>query len=95
MLHVQKLLREHGVVCITRDGAGANAVWLVEQPGTLLHAYKENVVIVQDPVPNEVSSSAVRKELEEGRSIKYLVPTGVEDYIRHHPSLYGRGRWHG
>ena len=78
-------------MCISRDGAGANAAWLLGQPGTLLHQYRENVVFVQDPVPNEVSSSAVRRELEAGRSVKYLVPPGVEEYIRKH-GLYGTGK---
>lgn len=78
------------MVCITRDGAGANAAWLLAQPGTLLHQYRDNVIVVQDPVPNEVSSSAVRRELKEQRSVKYLIDPGVEEYIRKH-GLYGTG----
>ena len=77
-------------MCITRDGAGANAAWLIVQPGTLLHQYHDNVIIVQDPVPNEVSSSAVRRLLKAGRSVKYLIAPAVEEYIRRH-GLYGTG----
>jgi nicotinamide mononucleotide adenylyltransferase len=84
------LLKNHGVVCITRDGAGANAAWLLNQPGTLLYQYRDNVILVQDPVPNEISSSAVRRELKEGRSVKYLIAPAVEEYIRQH-GLYGTG----
>ncbi|KAL4529307.1 hypothetical protein Ndes2437B_g09097 [Nannochloris sp. 'desiccata'] len=84
------LLKNHGVVCITRDGAGANAAWLLSQPGTLLYQYRDNVILLQDPVPNEISSSAVRRELKEGRSVKYLLAPAVEGYIRKH-GLYGSG----
>ena len=37
----------------------------------------------------EVSSKAIRERLREGRSIRYLVPDGVYDYIREH-TLYRR-----
>ena len=84
------VLKKHGVVCITRDGAGANASRLFSQPGTLLYQYRENVILVQDPVPNEISSSSVRRELKEGRSVKYLLAPAVEEYIRKH-GLYGSG----
>jgi nicotinamide mononucleotide adenylyltransferase len=85
---LETLLKNHGVVCITRDGAGANAAWLLNQPGTLLYQYRDNVILVQDPVPNEISSSAVRRELKAKKSVKYLVDPRVEEYIRKH-GLYG------
>ena len=87
---LETLLKDHGIVCITRDGAGANAAWLLNQPGTLLYQYRDNVILVQDPVPNEISSSAVRRELRENRPVKYLVAPAVEEYIRKH-GLYGTG----
>jgi len=85
---LETLLKKHGVVCISRDGAGANAVRLLSQPGTLLYQYRDNVILLQDPVPNEISSSAVRRELKEGRSVKSLIAPAVEEYIQKH-GLYG------
>lgn len=38
----------------------------------------------------DISSSEVRKRVAEGRSIRYLVPAGVADYIREH-GLYRTG----
>jgi len=93
---LEKLLSDHGVVCISRDGAGIEAGALLEaskitNPDSLLNRYKDNIVLIQDPVPNEVSSSAVRHELEQGRSVRYLVPDSVIDYIHQH-GLYGGKR---
>jgi len=87
---LEQLLTEHGVVCISRDGAGVAAGAQLEQPGTLLNRHQANVLLVQDPVPNEVSSSAVRHELEQGRSVKYLLPDAVIEYVHRH-GLYGVG----
>ena len=43
------------------------------------------------PVPRlEISSTAVRRRLAEGRSIRYWVPPAVEAYIRQH-ALYAPG----
>lgn len=85
------MLSEHGIVCISRDGAGIEAAALIQQPGTLLHKYKDNIIIVQDPIPNEVSSSLVRHEIEQGHSVRYIVPDGVLSYIYEH-GLYGANR---
>lgn len=85
---LEKLLAEHGVVCISRHGAETARV--LDRQGSLLHTYRSNVAIIQDPVPNEVSSSRVRHELEQGHSVRYLVPDGVIDYI-HQQELYKSG----
>lgn len=85
---LDKLLRDHGVVCISR-GAVETAE-LVERPGSLLHAHRSNITIIQEPVPNEISSSLVRQELANGRSVKYLVPEQVLQYI-YDRRLYGTG----
>ncbi|KFM27235.1 Nicotinamide mononucleotide adenylyltransferase 1 [Auxenochlorella protothecoides] len=76
------LLSQHGVVCVTRGGA--RALSLLETPGTLLHQHAGRVSIVQEPVPTDISSSLVRKELEQGRSVRYLVPDDALTHIYTH-----------
>eukprot|EP00887_Chlorella_sp_A99_P005479 scaffold1.g5479.t1 len=85
---LETLLSRHGVVCITRSGSETAKV--LDRPGTLLNAYRGNVAILQDPVPNEVSSSRVRHELEQGHSVRYLLPDAVINHVYRH-GLYGTG----
>ena len=54
---LQTLLSNHGVVCVSRNGS--DVARLLDRPGTLLHSYRRNVTVVEEPVPNEISSSRV------------------------------------
>ncbi|EFN52984.1 hypothetical protein CHLNCDRAFT_26277, partial [Chlorella variabilis] len=93
---LETLLSNHGVVCVSRNGS--DVARLLDRPGTLLHSYRRNVTVVEEPVPNEISSSRVRHELEQGHSVRYLTPASVVRYIYDH-GLYGtaaagqRPRW--
>lgn len=80
----QSLLSEHGVVCISRSGGGTAAAALLQRPGALLHKHRANVTLVQEPVPNQVSSSLVRHQLQQGHSVRYLLPEPVRQYIYNH-----------
>ena len=53
----QTLLSQHGVVCVSR--AGSDTPRLLDRPGTLLNTYRHNIALVEEPVPNEISSSRV------------------------------------
>lgn len=50
---------------------GSDTAQLLDRPGSLLHTYRRNVTLVQEPVPNEISSSRVRPRL----AAAYVVPT--------------------
>jgi nicotinamide mononucleotide adenylyltransferase len=56
----------------------------VDTEGSLLNKYQSNILIVQNPIPNDISSSLVRQEVQQGNSVKYLVPDAVLEYIAHH-----------
>ncbi len=45
---------------------------------------RSNIEIVRPSVTNDVSSTVVRRLLKQKRSIKYLVPDLVCDYIQRH-----------
>jgi len=94
------LLREHGVVCVAREGTDLEGLFAdgggSPDRGTgngmtnVLRDNREHVIFVRDPVPNSLSSTRVRGELEAGRSAAGLVPRGVLRYIREH-GLYAAG----
>lgn len=63
-----------------RRGAGLKR--LLAKPGTLLHEYAHNVIVVEDPVATDISSTKLRQQMAEGRSIRYLTPDAVIDYMR-------------
>ncbi|GFR44446.1 hypothetical protein Agub_g5657, partial [Astrephomene gubernaculifera] len=52
------ILREHGVVCVDREGADLED--LLNKPGNVLYDNRDRIVVVYDKVGNTVSSSKVR-----------------------------------
>ncbi|GIL89679.1 hypothetical protein Vretimale_16649 [Volvox reticuliferus] len=83
------ILREHGVVCIAREGT--NLEQLINCPGSILYDFRDRIIIVYDKVGNSISSSKVRQELATGRPVRYLVPRMVLSYI-YQKGLYGTSR---
>jgi hypothetical protein len=60
--------------------------------GRLLADHREHIIVVRDPVPNAVSSTRVREELEAGRSAAYLSPAPVLRYALEHGLYTARPR---
>lgn len=78
--------KEHGLVCITREEA--NIPELLEAT-PLLKRVGKDIIVVDEPVPNQISSSRLRAEVAHGHSIKYLTPDSVIQYIERQ-KLYKR-----
>jgi nicotinate-nucleotide adenylyltransferase len=76
-----ELLREVDFVIARRPGSVID--WDALPPE--FHILKANVV---DAPLIDISATEIRQRLREGRSIRYLVPPEVEQYIRDH-HLYG------
>jgi nicotinamide mononucleotide adenylyltransferase len=76
------VLREHGIVVVCRAGTDVQA--LLQQPGSLLAQHQQHVVVVQEPVSNDISSTKVRQLLAAGQPVRYLLPEGVLAYIQQH-----------
>ena len=67
---VQTLLSQHGVVCVSR--VGSDTARLLDRPGSLLHTYRRNVVLVDEPLLNEISSSKVSSWFAEGNGPRFV-----------------------
>ncbi len=76
--HYEKLIQETNIIVVNRPG-GKNH--LIQEK---INEYKElfggNIIQVKTPLI-DISSSNIRDRVKNGRSIKYLLPENVEDYI--------------
>ncbi|XVF77073.1 hypothetical protein PTKIN_Ptkin14bG0010600 [Pterospermum kingtungense] len=76
---VRTICRDYGVVCIRREGLDVEKTIYEDE---ILNENKDNIKIVDELVPNQISSTRVRECIARGLSIKYLTTDEVIDYIR-------------
>lgn len=55
---------------------------------TILKYLQRNISIVTEWIPNEVSSTMVRRLLKRGKSVKYILNDNLIEYIKKN-NLYG------
>ncbi|XXG50576.1 hypothetical protein AAC387_Pa02g4562 [Persea americana] len=75
---VRAICRDHGVVCIHREGKDIEKIIAADD---ILCENKSNIIVVDEMVPNQISSTRVRECIMRGQSVKYLMPDEVIDYI--------------
>ncbi|XP_072306259.1 nicotinamide/nicotinic acid mononucleotide adenylyltransferase 1 [Eucyclogobius newberryi] len=78
---IEEIVGCFGLVCITRTGN--EPLKFIHQSDTLWK-HRNNIHIVQEWVTNEISATHVRRALRRGRSVRYLLPDKVLNYIRQH-----------
>lgn len=81
---IENIVRDYGIVVITRSDTSPQQ--FIDSHKILLQC-KENISIVEEWIPNEISATKIRKAISENESIKYLVPDSVIEYIKEH-NLY-------
>ncbi|XP_055696877.1 nicotinamide/nicotinic acid mononucleotide adenylyltransferase 3 isoform X3 [Phlebotomus papatasi] len=82
---IEAILGHHGIVVISRSGSNPEQFIFNSD---LLSKYRRNIEIVTNWVPNEVSSSMIRRLVSRGQSVKYLLDDSVIEYIMKN-SLFG------
>ncbi|XP_010483049.1 PREDICTED: nicotinamide/nicotinic acid mononucleotide adenylyltransferase-like [Camelina sativa] len=78
---VRTICKEYGIVCIRREGQDVENMISGDE---ILNENRANIKIVDNIVPNQISSSRLRQCISQGLSVKYLTGDGVIDYIRQH-----------
>ncbi|XP_037732576.1 nicotinamide/nicotinic acid mononucleotide adenylyltransferase 3 isoform X2 [Drosophila subpulchrella] len=76
---IEDIVANHGLVVITR--AGSNPGKFIFD-SDILTKYQNNITLITNWVPNEVSSSLIRRLLGRGQSVKYLLDDLVLEYIK-------------
>ncbi|XP_010252778.1 PREDICTED: nicotinamide/nicotinic acid mononucleotide adenylyltransferase isoform X1 [Nelumbo nucifera] len=83
---VRTICRDYGVVCIRREGKDIEKIISEDE---ILNENKANIKIVDEHVPNQISSTRLRECISKGLSVKYLTADEVIDYIRQQ-NLYSK-----
>ncbi|XP_077259600.1 nicotinamide mononucleotide adenylyltransferase isoform X3 [Temnothorax americanus] len=75
---IDAIVGEYGLVVITREGSNPNKFIY---DSDILSKHMNNICIVTEWIPNEVSSTRIRRALKRGESVRYLLQDSVIDYI--------------
>ncbi|KAL9275313.1 Nicotinamide/nicotinic acid mononucleotide adenylyltransferase-like protein [Drosera capensis] len=78
---VRSICRDYGIVCIRREGQDIQRI--IENDDILMEN-KSNIWIVDELIPNQISSTRIRGCISQRRSVKYLTADEVIDYIKQH-----------
>ncbi|XP_027127329.1 nicotinamide/nicotinic acid mononucleotide adenylyltransferase [Coffea arabica] len=78
---VEAICRDFGLVCIRRDGQDVEKMI---NDDDILNNFKNNIKIVDEVVPNGISSTGLRDCISRGLSVKYLTADEVIGYIKQH-----------
>ncbi|GLT83691.1 hypothetical protein SLE2022_019650 [Rubroshorea leprosula] len=76
---VRIICRDFGVVCIRREGQDVDKIISDDE---ILRQNMVNIKVVDELVPNQISSTRMRECISKGLSIKYLTVDEVIDYIK-------------
>ncbi|XP_009618494.1 nicotinamide/nicotinic acid mononucleotide adenylyltransferase-like isoform X1 [Nicotiana tabacum] len=81
---VRTICRDFGLVCVRRGGQDVEKIIAGDD---ILNEYKKNIKVVDEVVPNGISSTGLRDCISKGFSVKYLTADEVIDYMKQH-NLY-------
>ncbi|MDD4169942.1 MAG: nicotinate-nucleotide adenylyltransferase [Desulfotomaculaceae bacterium] len=78
---VEVLLNICYIIAVTRPNYQLDKLW--DKLGDILHCPQKRILSMEVPAL-AISSTDIRRRVHEGRTIKYLLPESVEDYIAKH-----------
>lgn len=75
---IEEIVGRYGMACITRYGGDPEK--FINQ-SDVLYRHRKNIHVIREWVTNEISATHVRRSLRRRRSVRYLLPDGVVNYI--------------
>ncbi|KAK9718446.1 Cytidylyltransferase-like [Popillia japonica] len=78
---IEDIVGNHGLVVVTRENSNPHQFIYMSD---VLTKYMTNIIVVNEWIRNDVSSTKIRRALKRNESVKYLIPDKVIDYIRRH-----------
>ncbi|KAI9115632.1 hypothetical protein K1719_013301 [Acacia pycnantha] len=78
---VKAICKDYGIVCIRRGGQDVEKTI---SDNDILNENRANIKVVDEIIPNQISSTRLRECIARRLSIKYLTVDEVIDYIREH-----------
>ncbi|KRY42153.1 Nicotinamide mononucleotide adenylyltransferase 1 [Trichinella spiralis] len=76
---IEEIVKTFGLVVITRKNSDP---FRFVHESDILYRYRKNVHLITEWIPNEISSTAIRRALKRNESVQYLIPEGVINYIK-------------
>ncbi|KRY13491.1 Nicotinamide mononucleotide adenylyltransferase 1 [Trichinella patagoniensis] len=70
---IEEIVKTFGLVVITRKNSDP---FRFVHESDILYRYRKNVHIITEWIPNEISSTAIRRALKRNESVQYLIPEG-------------------
>ncbi|CAM6024174.1 unnamed protein product [Sphagnum balticum] len=81
----ESICEDFGIICVTRDGSNTRKLIF---DNDFLYEHRRNILLVDEWIQNDISSTKIRHMVAQGLSVKYLTPDVVVKYIKLN-HLYG------
>ena len=78
---MEAIVKEFGIVVIPRHGSDLAEI-IAANP--MLTANRSRIYTSEENILDRISSTAIRRAVRECRSLRYLTPPAVEEYIQSH-----------
>ncbi|KAL0277460.1 UNVERIFIED_CONTAM: hypothetical protein PYX00_004727 [Menopon gallinae] len=82
---IERIVSQHGLVVISRQGYDP---YRFIYESDILTRNQNNIIVINEWVTNDISSTKIRRALRRQESVKYLIEDSVIHFIRKH-GLYG------
>lgn len=79
--HIEEIIRDYGIIALPRPGSNPWKLFYDSSKSEIFKKYLDQIEIINDTSPVNVSSTMVREAVKEGKPIDHLVHREVVKYI--------------